>query len=586
MKLLFSRQPKVFCTKLDARFAHRIHFKATSLFESLETRLMLSVAPASVAGDVITILAAGGTNGSIPPQAERITISATTISLFNLIDSSPEGASSYTYTANGDTATIVVAQPDHTATVSLTFTSTDGGTYATDIGGGLETQSGTFLLQTPPFAKLAPASIATDNLSFTIDGGGGSLYQTSGTDSVVFNTNKTFGSSSDVGSSDGTYSYTQTVGATPGDARIVTSSPNSGDPNVTNFLNLVFTSATSGAFYRTDATEPNGQSALNDYQYGTFTLAAAPAPATHLAVSTIPATVGAGQTLNSVTISVEDAKGNVVAADNSNVTVSLLKSNATLHGTLTVQAVNGVANFSDLSINQIGSYKLLATDGALKLAKPSAFTITPDLTTAHLVLSQTLPTTVLVGESLAQTITVQLEDQFNNLIKTDKSAVTLSIATGPGNAAIQGAATLNFKNGEATFKKISLSQAGNYTLQLLDATLPGAGGTPTPLSLQVTQATTTLAPPHPAKSYKTNHTIKLTTVLKSNAPTTIPFTGIVTLTDQNSNILGTANVTSKGTLQFLLAALPAGIYTCTAAYPGDTNHAAVTSSTFTLTVTN
>ena len=63
-------------------------------------------------------------------------------------------------------------------------------------------------------------------------------------------------------------------------------------------------------------------------------------------------------------MSVEDANGNLVTTDTSSVTIAIGTNpgSGTLGGTLTVAAVNGVATFSNLSINKAGTgYTLTAS---------------------------------------------------------------------------------------------------------------------------------------------------------------------------------------------------------------------------------
>ena len=76
-------------------------------------------------------------------------------------------------------------------------------------------------------------------------------------------------------------------------------------------------------------------------------------------------------------VSVEDANGNVVTSDGSSVTIAIGANpgSGTLGGTLTVAAVNGVATFSDLSINKAGTgYTLTAADASLTAPHRAAST--------------------------------------------------------------------------------------------------------------------------------------------------------------------------------------------------------------------
>jgi hypothetical protein len=91
------------------------------------------------------------------------------------------------------------------------------------------------------------------------------------------------------------------------------------------------------------------------------------ASADHLVFVQQPADTAAGQTMAAVIVQVVDQFGNVVAGDNTDtITLSIgtNPSGGTLSGTLTVTVTNGVATFSDLSIDHAGTgYTLHATIG-------------------------------------------------------------------------------------------------------------------------------------------------------------------------------------------------------------------------------
>jgi Tol biopolymer transport system component len=88
-----------------------------------------------------------------------------------------------------------------------------------------------------------------------------------------------------------------------------------------------------------------------------------------------------------VTVEVQDELGNWVDNAENTVTLSLLNPDgAILSGTLTVDAVEGVATFEDLKIDKVGTgYILRATSSSLTRADSSAFNITAPLATKILV---------------------------------------------------------------------------------------------------------------------------------------------------------------------------------------------------------
>ena len=108
--------------------------------------------------------------------------------------------------------------------------------------------------------------------------------------------------------------------------------------------------------------------------------------ASQLAFTIAPATevVGLGSTTPFV-VNVEDADGDIVSADTSDVTVSLTDpQGATLGGTTTVAASGGVASFGDLTVDQTGTFTLTATDGSLTTAASPSFLVvnaTPNFAT-------------------------------------------------------------------------------------------------------------------------------------------------------------------------------------------------------------
>jgi len=310
-------------------------------------------------------------------------------------------------------------------------------------------------------------------------------------------------------------------------------------------------------------------------QFFTLTLSkdsVVPAVPTHLVFGANPVSTNAGAIFAPVTVLVEDRFNHVVLTDNSSISLTLAgTAGGYLNGTATVQAVNGVATFSDLFITKAGAYTLKATEAPLKGATSKRFVISPDLASAHMVLSISSLGSVLVGKFLPA-FSATLLDQFGNLIKTLNAGVSLIVADGPDNATINGPQSIHFAHGTATFKKIWIAPAGDYSVQLSAPTLPSAASLSAPISLTVTPATSFFLPPHPLHAYKSPAPISLKVTLKSNAPAIVPFIGTATLTDQNNNLLGSAAVSSHGNMTFLLAPLSPGLYTCTLSYPGDPNH--------------
>ena len=112
-------------------------------------------------------------------------------------------------------------------------------------------------------------------------------------------------------------------------------------------------------------------------------IAVSPAGPYQVAFQPEPMSAIAGTAISPITVDVEDASGNLVATDNSTVTVTLNGGTfADGSTTKTANASNGIATFSGLKIDVTGPYTLTATDGVLKAATSSTFAIYPSIATS------------------------------------------------------------------------------------------------------------------------------------------------------------------------------------------------------------
>ena len=175
-----------------------------------------------------------------------------------------------------------------------------------------------------------------------------------------------------------------------------------------------------------------------------------------------PSNATAGSAISpSLVVDVEDSNGNIVTTDDSSVTLAVNTGPGTLTGTVTVNAVNGVATFSDVKIDEAGTYTLTASDDSLDKATSSSFTVSAGAA-AQLAFSQQ-PTGVSAGASITPAVTIDVEDQFGNVVTTDSSDVTLSLASGSGT--LSGTTTVAAVDGVATFSNLSVNHPGAYTLE-------------------------------------------------------------------------------------------------------------------------
>jgi hypothetical protein len=189
-------------------------------------------------------------------------------------------------------------------------------------------------------------------------------------------------------------------------------------------------------------------------------------PPSRLAFAAQPPTTGAGRTMAPpVAVAGVDRTGATVSSYTGTVTIALGANpgNATLSGTLTVDAVDGVATFTDLSISKPGSgYTLTASASGLDGATSESFTVNAVATQLAFA---TQPHDADRNKTLAPPIQVAALDSEGHLITTYTGSITMAIGSNPGHANLSGTRTVTAVNGVATFSNLKLSKEGkNYTL--------------------------------------------------------------------------------------------------------------------------
>ncbi|MGE5168292.1 MAG: hypothetical protein ACM3KT_06715, partial [Deltaproteobacteria bacterium] len=226
-------------------------------------------------------------------------------------------------------------------------------------------------------------------------------------------------------------------------------------------------------------TQANGNSGNWQTRIGSFKFPGCVAigPATKLVFGQQPTNTAAGASITpAVTVQVQDASGNVVTSSTASITLAIGTNpgSSTLGGTATANAVNGVATFSNLSLNKVGTgYTLTAASTGLTGATSSTFNITAG-TASKLVFGQQ-PTNTAAGASITPAVTVQVQDANGNVVTGSTASITLAIGTNPGSSTLGGTATTNAVNGVATFSNLSLNKVGTgYTLTAASTGLTGA----------------------------------------------------------------------------------------------------------------
>ncbi len=162
--------------------------------------------------------------------------------------------------------------------------------------------------------------------------------------------------------------------------------------------------------------------------------------------------------------------GAVDTAFTGSVTINLLgPPGSSLNGTTTVNAVNGVATFTNLTINTDGTYQLIATGNGANGADSAGFNISSGPIAQLNFIDQ--PSSLWQYGTLTAPLILGIEDQFGNVVTSVNSTVILAIAVGPLEGTIVGNTSAVASNGQATFTGLKFNVPGAYKLIATDGAL-------------------------------------------------------------------------------------------------------------------
>jgi streptogramin lyase len=205
------------------------------------------------------------------------------------------------------------------------------------------------------------------------------------------------------------------------------------------------------------------------------TVAVTPAAASKVVITQQPpASVAAGIGFG-VQAMIEDLYGNVETSATNTVTVALANNptGATLGGTLSITAVQGIAGFGGLTLTKAASgYTLQVSSTGLSGATSSAIAVTP-ATATQLVITQQPPTSVVVNSGFG--FQASIEDSYGNVVTSASNKVKVALDANPGGAKLGGTLTVAASQGIVAFSGLTLNKVGSgYTLQLTNSDLTGA----------------------------------------------------------------------------------------------------------------
>jgi alpha-tubulin suppressor-like RCC1 family protein len=224
----------------------------------------------------------------------------------------------------------------------------------------------------------------------------------------------------------------------------------------------------------TQAIRDVNQMALESIVTVPFTTGTQVEGASRLRFVVFPSHTIAGATISpGIAFAIQDAFGSTITDATGPVRIELVTIHGfkpVLRGTTTVSPVNGVATFDDVSVEQAGTYRVMAYYTASRPVQTDEsvwFSIAPAAASKVALVG---PTSVDAMTQFVVSATVQ--DAFGNTILDAANSVALSLASNPGGATLAGTLTVPTLSGAALFVDLTLDKPGlGYVLQGTSGTL-------------------------------------------------------------------------------------------------------------------
>ncbi len=185
-----------------------------------------------------------------------------------------------------------------------------------------------------------------------------------------------------------------------------------------------------------------------------------PGPAASLAFMVQPSdTVPGAPITPAVQVAVVDAFKNLVKSADKSIKITMSKGK--IIGTSSIKVAEGIAVFSDLVIEQLGSYTFAAKTDSLPEISSETFKIMEPVA-AKLQFKVEPADNTIAGEQINPALQVNVTDRFGNLIIDESIDITLSLSTStaPPGTKLKGTLKSSSKKGVATFTDLVMETAG------------------------------------------------------------------------------------------------------------------------------
>ena len=245
-------------------------------------------------------------------------------------------------------------------------------------------------------------------------------------------------------------------------------------------------------------------------------------------------------------VSLQDSGSNVVTNDSATVVTATVSDGATLVGTRTATASNGVATFSDLGISGTAgtaytiTYSASYGGSALTVATQS---VTPTVGAATQIAITTQPVGATAGALLATQPVIKVLDSGSNVVTTASASIEVSASGGT----LGGTTTVSTSSGVATFTDLTFAGTANTNYTLTFAATGYTSQTSSSFSVGVGAATklvltTSAATAKYGQAFATQPVVK---VQDAGSNVVTASSAVVTASLSSGTVVGTGNATSS-----------------------------------------